>query len=47
MRPIRVDRHIAAPPESVLDVILDVDRYPVWNRFTRRIEHALELNRRP
>ena len=37
MKPIRVDRHIAAPPEAVFDVILDVDRYPEWNFFTPRM----------
>ena len=37
MKPIRVDRHIAAPPESVFDVILDVDRYQEWNPFTPRM----------
>lgn len=37
MRPIRVERHIAAAPQAVFDVILDVDRYPEWNVFTPRI----------
>ena len=36
MKRIRVTRHIAAPPEAVFDVILDVDRYPEWNPFTPR-----------
>ncbi len=37
MKPIRVERHISAPPQAVFDVILDVDRYPEWNGFTPRI----------
>lgn len=37
MKPIRVDRHIAAPPAAVFEVILDVDRYPEWNPFTPRM----------
>ena len=37
MKPIRVDRHIAAPPAAVFEVILDVDRYPAWNPFTPRM----------
>jgi len=37
MKPIRVDRHIAAPPAAVFGVILDVDRYPEWNPFTPRM----------
>ena len=37
MKPIRAHRHIAAPPEAVFEVILDVDRYPEWNRFTPRM----------
>lgn len=37
MKPIRVERHIPAPPQAVFDVILDVDRYPEWNLFTPRL----------
>jgi uncharacterized protein YndB with AHSA1/START domain len=37
MAPLRVERHIAAPPQAVFDVILDVDRYPEWNVFTPRM----------
>jgi len=37
MKPVRVTRHIAAPPEEVFAVILDVDRYPEWNPFTPRM----------
>ncbi len=37
MKAIRVERHIAAPPRAVFDVILDVDRYPEWNVFTPRM----------
>jgi uncharacterized protein YndB with AHSA1/START domain len=37
MKPIRVERHICAPPQAVFDVILDVDRYPEWNEFTPRM----------
>jgi uncharacterized protein YndB with AHSA1/START domain len=37
MKPVRVTRHIAAPPEDVFAVILDVDRYPEWNPFTPRM----------
>jgi hypothetical protein len=37
VRPIRVERRIAAAPERVFEVILDVDRYPEWNPFTPRI----------
>ena len=37
MKPIRVEREIAAPPELVFEVILDVDRYPEWNVFTPRM----------
>lgn len=37
MKPIRVDRHIAAPPAAVFEVILDVDHYPAWNPFTPRM----------
>jgi hypothetical protein len=37
MAPIRVERHIAAPPQHVFDVLLDVDRYPEWNVFTPRM----------
>jgi hypothetical protein len=37
MKPVRVTRHIAALPEDVFAVILDVDRYPEWNPFTPRM----------
>ena len=37
MTPIRVERHIPAPPQAVFEVILDVDRYPEWNVFTPRV----------
>jgi uncharacterized protein YndB with AHSA1/START domain len=37
MKPIRVECEIAAPPELVFQVILDVDRYPEWNVFTPRM----------
>ena len=37
MKPVRATRHIAAPPQAVFDVILDVDRYPEWNPFTPRM----------
>ena len=37
MKPVRVTRHIATPPEDVFAVILDVDRYPEWNPFTPRM----------
>jgi len=36
MFPIRVERHIPAPPDRVFEVILDVDHYPAWNPFTPR-----------
>lgn len=36
MRPVRVEHQIQAPPSRVFAVILDVDRYPEWNRFTPR-----------
>jgi hypothetical protein len=46
MKRIRVTRHIAAPPEAVFDVILDVDRYPEWNPFTpRTTARVLALDR--
>lgn len=34
MRPVYSEIHIAAPPGRVFDLVLDVDRYPAWNRFT-------------
>ena len=37
MKPIRVEREIAAAPDLVFEVILDVDRYPEWNVFTPRM----------
>ena len=37
MKPVRVTRHIAAPPEDVFAVILVVVRYPEWNPFTPRM----------
>ena len=37
VKPIRVEREIAAPPAQVFEVILDFDRYPEWNVFTPRI----------
>ena len=37
MKAIRVERHIAAPPQAVFDVIMDVDRYPEWNVFNPRM----------
>lgn len=40
MRPIEAEILIAAPPESVFEVILDTDAYPDWNPFTPRITLA-------
>ena len=37
MKPICSERAIAAPPQVVFEVILDVDRYPEWNVFTPRM----------
>ena len=34
MRPVYSEIFIAAPPRRVFDLVLDVDRYPEWNRFT-------------
>lgn len=34
MRPVYSEIFIAAPPRLVFDLVLDVDRYPQWNRFT-------------
>jgi hypothetical protein len=31
---------IGAPPERVWEVVVDLDRYPQWNRFTPRISLA-------
>ena len=31
---------VDAPPQAVWEVILDLDRYPEWNRFTPRISLA-------
>jgi hypothetical protein len=37
VKPIRSERYIAAPPQAVFELILDVDRYPEWNVFTPRV----------
>jgi len=37
MKPIRVEMDINASAEKVWSVIMDMERYPEWNRFTPRI----------
>jgi hypothetical protein len=39
-RPIRAEILIDAPPERVFEMLVDLDRYPEWNRFTPRITLA-------
>lgn len=40
---VRAEIEIDASPESVFDILSDLDRYPEWNPFTPSIESTLEI----
>ena len=40
---ISAEIEIDAPRERVWEILVDLDRYPAWNPFTRRVESTLEM----
>lgn len=40
---VRAEIEIDATPETVFDILTDLDQYPDWNPFTPQIESTLEI----
>ncbi len=40
---VRAEVEIGAPIERVWSILLDLERYSVWNPFTARVESTLEV----
>lgn len=43
---VEVSTTVAAPPERVWQIFLDIGEYPEWNPFIRRLEGSLDLGGR-